>query len=560
MHAKNLAVNTQSYSHRLDATKEPKQIDITVKRVNGPTIGIIKGIYVLEGDELRLCLAAIDKDRPAAFPEKPGPGEVLVLRREKFDRQQPAKTDQERMVGEWLIKNADSKRQGELWVIHKDHILMNYYGPGILARQYHFLDAGKDPKQIDITFTQTNGPNATKGIYVLDGDELRLCLATPGKDRPAAFPVNPKPGEVVILHRQKPGTEQPKAKGEAPDAKKVLTPEEAIKLMPKENVTVQFKVASVEWDLTHVYSGYPGSAYTHLKDGGKFSASLISNTFVRWDADQFKKKLGIETHEDFKGKMLRVTGRVEHFGDTFRMYVRDLKNIEVVKPKTGGKEQPNDQKQPLTKEEKLRALIDQVLAAHGGEEKLNKLTSFTMTVKHSNGETQHYYVRPPKDFRWETTGGGQVGKRIVILFPEGRRWWRQEPNEDAKEFRPSGAERRIEFWHDYVKFFGPRQVLRLKDAEHKVALLDEEVKIDGRAAVGVQVIGPQYNHKVYFDKETHLLVKGIASDIVREVTFSDYKKFDGIPIAQKEHDGHFDPVITDFGVVDKFDAKLFDQP
>ena len=135
-------------------------------------------------------------------------------------------------------------------------------------------------------------------------------------------------GKAVV-----PGDKAKKADEKKPAEKerKVLTPEEAIKQMPKENVTVQFKVASVEWDLTHLYSGYPGSAYTHLKDGGKFSASLIYNKFTRWDAGQFKKKLGIETHEDFKGKMLRVTGRVEHFGDTFVMWVRDLKNIEVVK-------------------------------------------------------------------------------------------------------------------------------------------------------------------------------------------------------------------------------------
>ena len=104
------------------------------------------------------------------------------------------------------------------------------------------------------------------------------------------------------------------------------------------------------------------------------------------------------------------------------------------------------------------------------------------------------------------------------------------------------------------------QVLRLKDADHKVKLLDEEAKIDGRAAVGVQVTGAHYDHKMYFDKETHLLLKGIGSDILREVTFSDYKKFDDIPIAQKEHDGHFDPEVTDFKAVEKFDVKLFEQP
>src|SRR5262245_3338308 len=177
-----------------------------------------------------------------------------------------------------------------------------------------------------------------------------------------------------------------------------------------------------------------------------------------------------------------------------------------------------------------------------------------MTINDSNGETQHYFVQPPKHFRWETTHRDRTGKRIVILFPEGRRWWRKNPNEEARPSFLTGKEPRMEYWLDYVKFFGPRQVLRLKDADHRVTLLDEEVTIDGRAAVGVEVTGPHYNRRMYFDEVTHLLVKQGA------VTYSDYKTFDGIPIAQREHDGHFEPEVTDFRAVDKFDAKLFEKP
>jgi hypothetical protein len=214
----------------------------------------------------------------------------------------------------------------------------------------------------------------------------------------------------------------------------------------------------------------------------------------------------------------------------------------------------------MAKEQELRVLIDKVLAAHGGEDKLNKLTSFTMTVKENNGYTNHYFVRPLKDFRWEQQHRDQTGKMVVILFPEGRRWWTKEPNEEAKGFIPLGIEPlSVEGWFDYVKFFGPRQVLRLKDADHKVALLDEEARIGDRPAVGVQVTGPHFNHKMYFDKETHLLLKSFGVNL-RETTYSDYKTFDGIPIARKEHDGYFEPEVTDFQIVEKFDAGLFEQP
>ena len=219
--------------------------------------------------------------------------------------------------------------------------------------------------------------------------------------------------------------------------------------------------------------------------------------------------------------------------------------------------------------EKLQKLIDKVLAAHGGEDKLNKL-QFTMTLKHSNGYIHQYFVQPPKNFRTDTTHPDETGKSLVILFPQpqGRRWWKKEPNENAKEFIPGFDGPEVEVLLDYVKFFGPRQALRLKDADHKVTLLDEEVKVGNRAAVGVQVKGPHYDHKLCFDKGTHLLLKssgvsfqgGNPGAKFKESTYSDYKKFDGIPVALKENDGNFMPEVIHFKLVDKFDPKLFEDP
>src|SRR5262249_2614946 len=179
--------------------------------------------------------------------------------------------------------------------MHTNYKYYNYRGywinpPGFVYR----LDAGKTPKQIDIGVAKDSV--RIKGIYVFDGDELRLCLAQPDKDRPAAFPDKPKPGEVLILHRQRPAVEQPKAKEEQPAAKKVLTPEEAIKLMPEENVTVQFKVASVE--VSGPILTFPISYYIYLKDGGKFTVTLGVGGF----GDDTEQR-AFKSIEDFKGKM-----------------------------------------------------------------------------------------------------------------------------------------------------------------------------------------------------------------------------------------------------------------
>src|SRR5262249_18831035 len=84
---------------------------------------------------------------------------------------------------------------------------------------------------------------------------------------------------------------------------KVLTPEEAIKQMPKEKVTVQFKVAAV---LT--MGGRKGSVDGErverliLKHGDSFVVQLPESAM-----DTFKK-LGIAPDKHFKGKVVRVTG------------------------------------------------------------------------------------------------------------------------------------------------------------------------------------------------------------------------------------------------------------
>lgn len=200
-------IDPPAFVYRLDAGKTPKQIDIGVAKDSVR----IKGIYVLDGDELRLCLAQPDKDRPAAFPAKPARGEVLILHREKADaerpkakEEQPAKSDLERMIGDWVIANADSKYKTDMsWTITADRIHRHSNIAGFQPQWYHRIDASKDPKQIDIAW-QLNGPTTIKGIYALDGDELRLCLGDAGKDRPAAFPEKPKPGDLTILKRAKP--------------------------------------------------------------------------------------------------------------------------------------------------------------------------------------------------------------------------------------------------------------------------------------------------------------------------------------------------------------------
>ena len=309
--------------------------------------------------------------------------------------EQASKIDQERMVGTWAIVNEESKRTAEMWAISEDRILMyaNYSGMTSIWH-FHRLDAGKDPKQIDITVTKVNGTPSSPigiitGIYVLDGDELRLCLAEMGKDRPVKFPEKPGPGEVLILHRgrlgasppkgaaapdkqeppatekpaaekptekpvekpaEKPAqpeasTEEPKGKGGPPAYREafakakqdqpknavkepeVLTPDEAIKLRGQEKVTVQFKVASVKmgWSSGRIPKGAKTSqSWFQLDDGNNFSVVLKGGPTYRLE------QLGIDARRHFEGKVVRATGRVLGEEPPFSIGVDDLDQFEVV--------------------------------------------------------------------------------------------------------------------------------------------------------------------------------------------------------------------------------------
>jgi uncharacterized protein (TIGR03067 family) len=69
---------TQRSTYRIDPTKTPKEIDLTIKDY-GETC---QGIYVLDGDYLRLCYTQPGMDRPTEFVAKRG-NALIVLKRKK---------------------------------------------------------------------------------------------------------------------------------------------------------------------------------------------------------------------------------------------------------------------------------------------------------------------------------------------------------------------------------------------------------------------------------------------------------------------------------------------
>jgi uncharacterized protein (TIGR03067 family) len=126
---------------------------------------------------------------------------------------QGKKTDLDLMQGTWnfvSMKNSDGNDPPadvlKKWsVVIKGDSFKVMEKDDILASQKIKLDAGKKPKQIDLTHEE--GPDKGKsepGIYKIDGDTLTLAMNDPGKDRPAAFETKKDTKiSVVVLKKAK---------------------------------------------------------------------------------------------------------------------------------------------------------------------------------------------------------------------------------------------------------------------------------------------------------------------------------------------------------------------
>ena len=62
------------------------------------------------------------------------------------------------------------------------------------------LTAGR-PARIDLTTVSQDNPTGlyTQGIYLLQGDVLRYCIAAPGRPRPAEFATAKGDGHTLVV-------------------------------------------------------------------------------------------------------------------------------------------------------------------------------------------------------------------------------------------------------------------------------------------------------------------------------------------------------------------------
>jgi uncharacterized protein (TIGR03067 family) len=136
-----------------------------------------------------------------------------VPKPEPKDAPQSTKTDLERMQGDWKVvyrkkwgyEYSDDKRKEALtaWEHHysiQGNSIVVSDSMKILEGTCK-LNSAANPKTIDVTIGKAYAPR--KGIYMFDGDKLRVCWAGSNRPRPAKFSDKEEGGRDAIEIMQK---------------------------------------------------------------------------------------------------------------------------------------------------------------------------------------------------------------------------------------------------------------------------------------------------------------------------------------------------------------------
>jgi hypothetical protein len=223
------------------------------------------------------------------------------------------------------------------------------------------------------------------------------------------------------------------------------------------------------------------------------------------------------------------------------------------------------------------ALVNKAIKAVGGEAKLKKLKSATMTMKGTFSENgmeitiaTEVAVQDLDKYRLDATADVMGKTENVLLVVNGDKVWTKERNmvrEAPKEEAVAVVK------GDFHTLRLAQMLLPLKDKAYKLSSLGE-VKVGDKPAVGVKAKRKGYaDVDIYFDKKTHLPVKckvlveerkGQAA-VPHEFLLSGVKKIGGFMHFTKIVVNRDGKKIVEFEVSAirpeaKLKATLFDKP
>jgi uncharacterized protein (TIGR03067 family) len=196
---------------KLTTSKKLRQIDMIFDK--GHAKGTTNlGIYKLDGNTWKVCLATRGTVRPSKFASTPGSGfavETLTrgttVKSRTSRKTKPGTAPATELEGEWNMISGifDGKPMDESmvkWVRRVTHgnetkVLA---GSNVMMQAEFTVDASKSPKNIDYL----SKGKTQSGIYAFEGEVLKIYMAAPGSSRPTRFDAAHGKGSTLTVWRR----------------------------------------------------------------------------------------------------------------------------------------------------------------------------------------------------------------------------------------------------------------------------------------------------------------------------------------------------------------------
>lgn len=186
----------------LDETQSPKTFDLIFEK--GPEQGNKSlGIYELEGDSWKICLALTGKRRPEKFAAKKGTGHALEMLQRETKAEKSVPIDENappvpELEGEWQMlscmqdgKPIDTRFLKSARRVFRGNGTTLFAGTQVFMKSRFTVDASETPHAIDYHDQRQHG------IYQVKDHTLHTALAAAGAPRPADFSATPGDGRTV---------------------------------------------------------------------------------------------------------------------------------------------------------------------------------------------------------------------------------------------------------------------------------------------------------------------------------------------------------------------------
>jgi hypothetical protein len=213
-----------------------------------------------------------------------------------------------------------------------------------------------------------------------------------------------------------------------------------------------------------------------------------------------------------------------------------------------------------------RAILDEAIKAAGGEAALGKFVAMYYKVK---GTAYDGDMKMPQSFEWFLQGDDKEtsieydenDKVTDVEVVNGKEGWTKDSSRVTLEMsKEQIAARREVIYLNWVMMLVP-----LKDQSYHLSTLGE-TNVAGRKAVDILIRHDKHDPlKLYFDKETYLLLKyqrkfndaDAGKEFNEECVYSDYRTVQGTQAPFKVETTWDGIKINDLKIVE---MKLYDKP